>query len=97
MGSGPLRKKAAQNAREDTSGYADSKSSGPDSRRVVAAGLPLRLPSSTEATNPAAAKQMAGEEDVFQDTSNIFVVFGASVSCFHTSAEGIIQSSGGAT
>lgn len=85
MGSGPLRKKPGAHEVEPsprTSGYPDSKPSGPDSSRVVT-GLPLREPSTQPPPDRSAAvKGMAGKDDVFQDASHIFVVLGASVSLF---------------
>jgi hypothetical protein len=82
MGSGPLqRKKGARNVEAGTSGFADGKPSAPDSSDRVATGLPLRVPSSQPSpASSAAAKAMAGKEEVFQDASSIFVVLGASVS-----------------
>lgn len=83
MGNGPLalRRKGARDVEPNTSGYPGSKPSGPDSGGRVVTGLPLRVPSSQpDPANTAAARPMAGKDDVFQDASNIFVVLGASVS-----------------
>lgn len=83
MGSGPLaRRKPAPDAHgAKLSGQAGSKPNGPEySRTRVVVGLPLR----TKQTSPLAVATktgtMAGKDDVFQKTSNIFVVLGASVS-----------------
>ena len=93
MGSGPLvrKKEGALSAQKQqqqgrgaaTSGQAGSAAGGgPDYSRRVVTGLPLRQPQPQPSVSTAHATpsgKMAGKEDVFQETSNIFVVLGASV------------------
>ena len=85
MGSGPLARKKhnLQVQEKDTSGKTGNKS--PYSSRVIT-GLPLRV--SAQQTSPAPpapqpatkTKGMAGKDEVFGKTCNIFLVLGASVS-----------------